>query len=169
MSGKKGMSTGGHNKLPTAIKELKGTLKPSRQRAARMKPPLGVPRPEKWLKGLGRQHYATLAKLVAPLKVCALCDGPMLSMTAAALAEYDEAAAIVERDGQDLRRETENGVTFYAHPATRIAADAWRRVREGLRSFGLDPQSRDSVAVIDDTTATDPNADFFNDTEGKLQ
>jgi|SRR6185312_15430930 len=161
MSGTRGRS-GGHNKLPKVVRLLHGTSRPSRENAAEpiLKP--GLPRPPSWLSAEGRREYRRLAKLL-PENIAARSDGEALALAACALVEYRDADVVIRDEGVMLTRTTRHGTSSYRHPALSIRADAFKRYRDCLRGFGLDPQSRDGVSAVPVQVATDPAEKYFTE------
>lgn len=160
MAGVRGRS-GGSNRLPTAIKEARGTLRKSRLRSDEPVLSLTLPSPPEWLSESGRLAYARLGQRVLLARVVTEVDGDALALAVSALEEMLAADEIVRRDGAVLERTTETGSSFYRHPAVMIRADAWRRYRDALRAFGLDPQSRAGVSAIPEKEASSA-AGYFN-------
>jgi P27 family predicted phage terminase small subunit len=150
MSGVKGR-TGIHNRLPTAMKELQGTLKPSRASVREPRVTFGLPGPPRWLKSADAlEHFEAIGQMALEAGVISTVDSNALAIAATALCEYIEACADVEANGLLLSETTKDGhERTRLNPAASVRSDAWRRFREGLRMFGLDPQSRGSVVAID--------------------
>ena len=140
--------SGGQNRLPTRLKRLRGTLRKSRLNPKEPRLKLFLPNPPPWLSGRARDYYARLGAIAEIAAVITKADGDALGLAAIALEELVEADAIIRQEGAVLRRTTANGEVMYRHPATTQRADAWRRFRDALRAFGLDPQSRSGVAAL---------------------
>jgi P27 family predicted phage terminase small subunit len=150
MSGVKGRS-GGQNRLPNAVKELQGTLDSRRQNVREPRVTFGMPKPPRWLKSeKALEHFQAIGEVAVEAGVISTVDGNALAMAAAALCEYIAACEDVDANGLLMSESTKegNGRTRL-NPAASVRSDAWRRFREGLRMFGLDPQSRGSVVAID--------------------
>lgn len=168
MAGVKGRS-GGHNRLPTAMKELTGTLKPGRANTREPQVTYGLADAPLWLSDECREHYDRLGALALEAGVVSTVDGEALALTAKALREYLQACvevdaqglivseSQVDKDGKELR------IKSRLNPAATARADAWRRYREGLRMFGLDPQSRGSVMAINGLKHPTPQPDGHPD------
>jgi P27 family predicted phage terminase small subunit len=95
------------------------------------------------------------------LRVLADTDAPTLALACAALAEYQQADAMVVAEGITLTRTDATGQKVVVrHPAVAIRADAWRRARDALRAFGLSPADRDRVAQVGDRKPVSKYARF---------
>lgn len=147
MAGVKGRS-GGHNRLPTRLKARRGTLRKSRLNPKEPRLEVFLPAPPPWLSPRACDFYARLGAIAEIAAVVTRADGDALGLAAAALEELVEADEIIRKEGAVLTRTTENGEVHYRHPAAIQRADAWRRYRDALRAFGLDPQSRAGVSAI---------------------
>lgn len=158
MSGQKARS-GGRNRLPASIKETKGTARQSRAKPNEPTPTPGIPLPPAWLSPEEVAAYHDLAADVKAMNVCSLYDGKALAVTASAFVDWRDAWKKVKREGTTIYRETKHGRTTVANPNVAIRADSWRRYRDGLREFGLSPQSRSSVSTLG---AGKPTSEFFN-------
>lgn len=155
MAGAKGRS-GGQNRLPDKLKLLKGTLKQSRINPKAPAPSVKLADPPQWLTQRGLDIYLRLGRALLTLRVIGSCDADALALAAHACDEFLQADEQVKRDGLTLTR----GTTTYKNPAVVIRESAWKRYRDALRSFGMDPQSRDSVRTIDEPEA-DPTGKYF--------
>jgi P27 family predicted phage terminase small subunit len=133
-------------RLPTTTKALRGTLRPDRVNHREPKPPLGIPRARRQLSKAARREYRLLVAVLAPMRVLTIADGQALELTACALAEYHQAAAVIAEHGVSYEAKTAAGAIMRrARPEQAIAADAWRRAHAGLASFGLTPAARPKV------------------------
>lgn len=158
MTGRKGRS-GGNRRLPSIIKQTKGTERPSRRNLKEPTPTPGIPLPPAWLEGEALENYHRLGKNVKEMGVVSVNDGDALALTAAALVEYIVTQKKVKREGTVIQRETKFGRTTIANPNVAIRNDAWRRASDGLSKFGLDPRSRGTVSRL---TSDEPESEFFN-------
>lgn len=171
MSGAKGRS-GGHNKLPTELKSVRGTEKPSRVRVDEPTPTAGLPTPPPYLTMQELEEYHRLGLIIQThLNVTTLADGDSLALAACALVEYINARKDIEEKGRLIElptitvRETKRVKTtrttldYMKNPMISTAENAWVRFRNALRSFGMDPQSRSSVSVVN---GKEEKSEFFN-------
>jgi P27 family predicted phage terminase small subunit len=160
MSGTKGHS-GGRNRLSTAEKKRRGTLRKVRQALREPRYTVGLPTPPGHLTARARAFYLRVGARLVANRVLTEGDGERLALLAHSHDEFLAADELVRDEGMVLKRRTEDGdETSYRHPACIVRDGAWRRYVDGLRAFGLDPQSRGGVSVIDDEKE-DPEAQYF--------
>lgn len=160
MSGVKGRS-GGRNRLPTYIKDGRGTNRRDRSRPNEPKPKVCLPPTPVWLSDEAKVIYARLGRTVVRMRVCTEADGEALALAAVALEDWQEADRRIREDGMILTRSTEHGQVLYRNPAGIVKERAWRNYRDALRSFGLDPQSRAGVAAVTDDDEMDAAEHYF--------
>jgi hypothetical protein len=80
------------------------------------------------------------------MRVATEVDGPILELTAGALADHEQNAAIVARDGASYDAMTASGTTLKRQrPEVKLATEAWRRALLGLTQLGLTPATRGKV------------------------
>jgi len=153
--------------LPTAVKRLKGTLRPGRVAAAEA-PTLALPRvirPPAWLTP---GAAATFARLVATLKhmgVLGRQDLDLVALLASQLDLYEAcslalngkpALTFVVLDGDG------NPKGVQPWPELKIRAAALVEIRRLAEHFGLSPASRGRVSSIGiPDSADDPFAEFI--------
>jgi P27 family predicted phage terminase small subunit len=145
-------------RLPSRLKELRGTARPDRQRN---EPQPGVsesvPRTPAWLDPEAARFYRDTGRQLVDMRVMTPGDWNALALTAAAWGEYRTAYAVLAKDGQTYEARTEAGSVMHRpRPECRLAADAWRRVQQGLQQFGLTPASRGRL----DIKPEEPEDDF---------
>jgi P27 family predicted phage terminase small subunit len=108
-----------------------------------------APPPPDWLSERAREFYLSLSRDAERLGVMSDSDGQALALTAHAADEFLVADEQVTKYGLLIKRTHLDGiVTAHLNPAVRARQDAWRRYSVGLRSFGLDPQSRATVRAV---------------------
>lgn len=154
MTGAKGRS-GGRNRLPTERKRRQGTLRKHRMPLNEPQPEVGLPAAPAWLNPRAKAHYDRIGKHLVRMRVVTVADGDRLALLAHALDEHQQADELVARDGLVLIRETEGGAVHYRNPAMIARDSAWRRVVDGLRAFGMDPQSRSAIDAIPEPEGSD--------------
>lgn len=133
---------GGHNRLPTAVKEARGTLQPCREN--REEPRLGatqVPAPPKRLSAAERAIWLDLAHEVDALGV----------FTEADLSDFELMVEDVAY-ARKLKRDT------HASPNQKIAAR--RQAHAALAAFGLSPQARGRVQKAPEAEQEDEFSEF---------
>lgn len=160
MSGVRGRS-GGHNRLPTSSKRTRGTLRKCRLQQHEPQPEVFLPDAPKWLSRRARKFYAQLGAITELARVVTRADGEALALAASALDELVQAEKTIRKEGAILTRTTENGVSHYRHPAAVLRESAWRRYRDALRAFGLDPQSRGTVSAISPSETASGEGKYF--------
>lgn len=109
--------------------------------------------------------WARLEPVLSKMGVLSTADVDELALIVDALADYIEARAIVQREGLIYESTGVNGRQVKAHPAERLAADAWRRVHVGLKEFGMTPSSRSKVEA-DPADSRDEVDRFMDQIEG---
>src|SRR5262249_51212685 len=135
-------------RLPTSVKGLRGTLRRDRLNLRESRPLVRIPVCRRSLPAPVRMMYRRLTRILAPLRVVTVADGPALELLAAALIEYETSVRVVLEQGATYEAKTESGAVMHrARPEQAIAADAWRRAVTGLGHFGLTPTSRSKVEV----------------------
>jgi P27 family predicted phage terminase small subunit len=93
------------------------------------------------------------------MELLTLADRKALELLVAAYAEWRAAVKLIAAEGATYETVSRTGGTMIrAHPASAIAADAWRRIRSMLIEFGLTPAARSKVH-----TAGRPPVDPFEE------
>lgn len=160
MAGVKGRS-GGRNRLPTALKRGRGTLRNDRRPHREIRVVVGLPDAPPYLTDRGREIYERLGRRLVLQRVMTHADGERLALLASDYDEWQRATDAVRTEGAVLSRTTKDGSEVkYRHPDCINRDAAWRRFVDGLAAFGLDPRSRDAVSAIEEE-AGEPGADFF--------
>lgn len=146
-----GRRTGsGRKRTPTRLRVLRGNPRDKPLNLAEPDPAKGLPDPPDWLNLLEREAWATLAEALQPMGVVTLSDGPALTALAVAWAEWRQARAVLDLEEPYYQHQDDGGTMYIRkHPATAVAADAWRRVSSMLSEFGLTPASRSRLQVAD--------------------
>jgi hypothetical protein len=129
-------------RVSPALKAARGTLRPDRVRP-RVSVPAGSPDAPPGVSDAVRRQHADLVAALADAATKA--DGPVLFLTAQALAEVDEHTAVLEAEGyvyvsgkRGMRR---------PHPSVALRDAAWRRALAGLRALGLSPTDRHRISA----------------------
>lgn len=133
----------GRPPIPTQLKVLKGTAKPSRTNLDEPQPTRGVPRIPSWLPADARKHWRDIAPLLDDMNVLTQADGAGLALLCDVLAEYVAASKIVKQHGRTYTTITETGSAIVrARPEVAMKADAWKRAAQMMMQFGLTPSGR---------------------------
>lgn len=164
----------GRPPLPTAIKQLQGTERPSRVNDLEPEPPVvevGTQPPD-WLIGTeARAYWAELVELLTPARILAVTDLTALAMLATAFGRWRHWSRWLEEHSPVYR--TKAGTTPKAEPGKRaprpsymyrarpeagFAKEAEDRLLQLLVQFGMTPSARSRIGVlpkiVDDPTET---------------
>ena len=137
-------------RLPTRLKQLRGTLRRDRTNVREPKPLVRIPPCRRSLPASVRAMYRRLSRILAPLRVVTVADGLALELASSVLVEYETNARVVLEQGSTYEATTAAGAVMHrARPEQAIAADAWRRAATMLQQFGLTPSSRSKVEVLE--------------------
>lgn len=145
-------------RLPTAVKEIRGTLRPCRVNLREPKPPRGCPVPPEHLSERARMAWQQIGALLDSSGVLTKADGFALEGLCSAYADLTEARArLAERGAKTYQSVTKTGGEIWRpYPEVAMVADADRRFRSWLASFGMTPGDRSKVAVIPTDEHPDP-------------
>jgi P27 family predicted phage terminase small subunit len=147
----------GRRPLPTATKELQGTLERSRINPNEPKPALTVPMAPDWMPDEVKAIFNELALHFADMRVLSQADGKALELLADAYHEYRQARQFIHANGETYESPTKDGGKIIrAYPQVGIASDAFKRVRAMLIEFGATPAARSKVNVLPESRK--PNA-----------
>lgn len=138
----------GKRPLPTAIKELQGTLQPCRANKNEPQPTITAPMAPEWMPDAIKAVYNELALHFADLRIMSTADGKALELLADAYHEWKTARAFIYANGETYETETATGRIIRVYPQVNIAADAYKRLRAMLIEFGATPAARSKVEVI---------------------
>ncbi len=155
----------GRTPTPTRLKLVKGN--PGRRPINRREPQptVAIPPCPRWLDPKAKTLWRHLTKVLHEIQVLTLADARALELVCEAYAEWRAARAVIRRRGPSYETETAaGGLVVRSRPEVAIAADAWRRVRQGLTDFGLTPASRTKLTTVT-PEAVDPVEEFL--TRGK--
>lgn len=142
--------TAGRPRKPNAAKERDGTYRPDRDRQLDL--PSAVPDMPAYLSARGQQHWHRLAPMLSHYHLLCAVDGDALAMLCEALAEYQAACDEIENDG--LTAMTDKG---YSYPTAGVAirSNAWKKVCQSLRQFGMTPSARAGMKVVSNAQGSD--------------
>jgi hypothetical protein len=125
---------------PTALKRLRGELRPSRLNRNEPQPPVGA-EPPPWLTKAARRRWALLAPILLDMRVLTRADAVALGNTCELLAAF--------------HRQCKEG-----RPTSNLAGE----IRQHLGRFGLTPADRARI-----TSAPPVVDDPFESFDGKLK
>jgi len=162
---------------PTALKELKGTLRPCRENGDEPKPERILLDPPKHLSARAKDAWRELAEIADRMGVLTEGDPVALEGMAGALADLRAARAALDGPLEIKSREghmvtlAEAGELFYwtggkglpvrrARPELAVIADADRRLLSWCQRFGMSPADRARVSGTEKKDEDDPWAVF---------
>ena len=152
-------------RLPTELKKQRGTLRKDRLNENEPKLPSVIPPIPTWLSEDGQKAFSELSNLLHDMSVLTQADELALTLLCDAYSEYKNAKEVVNQLGatvEILSREGNSKPTI--RPEVQIANQAFVRVFQLLKEFGLTPSSRAKVNAIENSTNT-PDVkieNFFN-------
>jgi len=155
-------------RLPTEIKKQRGTLRQDRMNPNEPVLPSVIPPIPTWLSEDGQKAFAELSILLHNMAVLTQADELALTLLCDAYSEYKKAKEVVNKLGatvEVLSREGNSKPTI--RPEVQIANQAFVRVFQLLKEFGLTPSSRAKVNAIESQAGT-PDVkieNFFNSGE----
>lgn len=133
---------------PTAIKALRGTLRPDRMNRAEPTPVVASGKPPAWLKGPARRNWLRLAPMLTRLGVLTEADEDMLAQLCTALAETVTCTRVVETFGPTYETTNRLGERMVkARPEVAMRAEARRAALLYAGRFGLTPADRGRIVA----------------------
>jgi len=152
-------------RLPSELKKQRGTYRKDRENANEPNlPSVDLPIPN-WLNEDGKKVFMELSCLLHDMSVLTQADSIALEMLCDAYSEYKIAKEVVNSLGATMEIVSREGnVKSIIRPEVQIANQAFVRVFQLLKEFGLTPSSRAKVNAIE---RGDGNTDvkienFFN-------
>ena len=152
-------------RLPTELKKQRGTLRKDRLNENEPKLPSVIPPIPTWLSEDGQKAFSELSTLLHDMSVLTQADELALTLLCDAYSEYKNAKEVVNQLGatvEIMSREGNSKPTI--RPEVQIANQAFVRVFQLLKEFGLTPSSRAKVNAIENASST-PDVkieNFFN-------
>ncbi len=141
-------------RLPTELKQLRGTYRPDRANPKEPKPPKQEPPMPRHLSPIGKKARRQACDLLSGMGVLTQADAFTVEALAEAYADLLTArAALAARGGLTYETVTPTGaVMVRPAPEVSMVADADKRLRAWLTACGLTPASRSTVnaAAADD-------------------
>lgn len=160
-----GKGSGGHNRLPAAVKRARGTLKKSREVRAAVSVggdgPVNTAAPAHLAKG-AKAEWARIVPLLDAAKLISEADRTSLALYCTAVDRAQRAERQVEREGMTLKNPTTGAI--HAHPLLGVAKEARAQALRYGCEFGLTPASRGKMQAPgagDKGTDADPLASFL--------
>ena len=141
--------------IPTEIKRQRGTLRKDRTNPYEPKLPVAIPPTPTWLSEDGQKAFVELSTLLHDMSVLTNADELALTLLCDAYSEYKSAKQIVNSLGatvEIMSREGNSKPTI--RPEVQIANQAFVRVFQLLKEFGLTPSSRAKVNAMEQVGTT---------------
>ena len=155
-------------RLPTEIKRQRGTLRDDRTNPNEPKSPLAIPPVPTWLSEEGQKSFVELSTLLHDMSVLTQADEVSLTLLCDAYGDYKQAKEVINTLGPTQDVTSREGHTkSIQRPEVVIANQAFVRVFQLLKEFGLTPSSRAKVNAIENQGKT-PDIkieNFFNSDE----
>lgn len=153
--------------LPTELKRQRGTLRADRQNPSEPTLPSTIPPTPTWLSEQGQKSFIELSHILHDMTVLTLADSMALEMLCDSYSEYKEAKIIINTLGStDVVHSREGNAKTVVRPEVQIANQAFVRVVQLLKEFGLTPSSRAKVNAIEREASSDSKVEnFFNNDE----
>lgn len=127
----------GRPRKPNSQKVREGTYRGDRDHQLDL--PAAAPPVPPYMNEAARKHWDRLVPLLLRAKLLAEVDGDGLAMLCCSLAEFEEANTEVVTHG--MTGLTDKGYR-YILPAVSIRTNAWKKVCQCLRQFGMTPSAR---------------------------
>jgi P27 family predicted phage terminase small subunit len=155
-------------RLPTEIKRQRGTLRDDRTNPNEPQSPLAIPPVPTWLSEEGQKSFVELSTLLHDMSVLTQADEVSLTLLCDAYGDYKQAKEVINTLGPTQDVTSREGHTkSIQRPEVVIANQAFVRVFQLLKEFGLTPSSRAKVNAIENQGKT-PDIkieNFFNSDE----
>ena len=155
----------GRKKLPTEIKELKGTLQKCRELDNQMKPEkiVDLPYPPEYLNDDGKREWYAIIKEYNKLGMISKLDLSMLGLYCNEIATYIEMTnKLKDKDRIMVFKNPDNSIKYAAQvPYQKIANDALAKALKIAIEFGLTPSSRTRISTGQLGDNDDPFVEFL--------
>jgi P27 family predicted phage terminase small subunit len=137
-------------RLPTELKKQRGTLRADRTNQSEPTSPLKIPPVPTWLSEDGQKSFIELSQLLHNMSVLTESDELSLTLLCDAYGDYKQAKEVINTLGptQDITSR-EGHTKSIQRPEVIIANQAFVRVFQLLKEFGLTPSSRAKVNAIE--------------------
>jgi len=152
--------------LPTELKKQRGTFRQDRHNPSEPKLPSTIPPTPTWLSEQGQKSFIELSHILHDMTVLTLADSMALEMLCDSYSEYKSAKEIINTLGSTyIVTSREGNEKAFIRPEVQIANQAFVRVFQLLKEFGLTPSSRAKVNAIEGYAQGTPDIkieNFFN-------
>ena len=147
----------GRSALPTNLKILKGTIRPSRMNPNEPKPKPEIPDPPTNLSPLALEKWHDITPVLFDLGLLSRADRDMLVLYCEEYTRYRDAQDVIEREGMFITTDKGNVIQ---HPAVGIVHKAITLMHKILVEFGMTPAARAKVSAAKKPDEADPFAEF---------
>lgn len=136
-------------KQPKAVKELKGTLRPSREVENAMETAAleSIPVAPEDLPEVGRQTWYRVVKQLHTLKVLTTLDYDLLKSYCYQVSVMDEAQREMQENGKVIKIKYASGTTLQKSPWVSIYNEAASQVNRIAQQFGMSPAARTKISL----------------------
>ena len=141
----------GRKKIPTEIKELRGTNRADRQTPAQMKPDpfQNIPMPPVYLGEIAQAEWLNIVTNYAKLGMLSSLDASMIAAYCAEIERYIEVNNELKTQSKTVKVKNADGSVkgTTANPLIKIANEALDRALTIAVELGLTPASRTKISV----------------------
>jgi len=134
-------------KLPLNVKKIRGTLRKSRE--IKNSEPLtrGVPKKPAFMTRGASKYWTMLINRLSKIGTITTVDDLSIMILAESLSEYMEMTHFLAKNGRVYEFENSKGETsIRPRPEVKIMNDAWTRIFQMFKQYGLTFQSRGNIA-----------------------
>lgn len=143
--------TKGRKKIPTKLKELRGTTRPDRMVENEMVVALvaELPAPPEWLSVIGKNEWTKVCSELFGKQMLHQIDLRLIESYCNAMSLHIETEMMLREKGRIQIYKNTDGTIRHAQsvPYQKIANDALDRALKIAREFGLTPSSRTSISA----------------------
>jgi P27 family predicted phage terminase small subunit len=143
--------TKGRKKIPTKLKELRGTTRPDRLVENEMVVALvaELPDPPEWLSVIGKNEWTKVCSELFGKQMLHQIDLRLIESYCNAMSLHIETEMMLREKGRIQIYKNTDGTIRHAQsvPYQKIANDALDRALKIAREFGLTPSSRTSISA----------------------
>ena len=134
--------------IPTAVKEMKGTLKKCRTPVAEPVPSSDKPISPDWLNDEAREVFERLVGLLDEMLLASASQVDILGLLASRLEEVARFQEYLDDEGTSYETVNKEGNSMWrAYPEVAQKNEAMRHAHSLLSEFGLSPASAAKVSV----------------------
>jgi P27 family predicted phage terminase small subunit len=141
----------GRKKIPTEIKELRGTARADRKTPAQMKPDpfQNIPMPPEHLGEIAQAEWINIVSNYAKLNMLSSLDASMIASYCTLIEQYIEANTELKAQSKIVQVFNADGSVkgTTANPLIKIANEALDRALKIAVELGLTPASRTKISV----------------------